>query len=127
MALNDKMEGFPHRLKMPDGDKGQLNLVGYSFGSLIAAQFAAKYADQGIRVDNVVLIGSPISSDFLQKLINHPNIGKVLVKDLVKYGDPIRAGMSTIDAVRAIPVLMKQDAEVNSSGHFYYRPSSEIG
>lgn len=43
----------------------QFNLVGYSYGSLLAAQTAHWYARQGHILDNVVLIASPIDRDFL--------------------------------------------------------------
>jgi hypothetical protein len=127
LALSDKMEGFPHSLKLPNGESGQLNLIGYSFGSLVAAQFAAKYADAGIKVDNLVLIGSPISSKFLKQLRSNPNIGNVSVKNLSQHGDPIHAGMSTYQAFKALPTLMSQDSSGNGSGHFYYRPDSQVG
>jgi len=114
-------ENFPSELRLPTGKDGQLNLIGYSFGSLLAAQFAAKYADQGMVIDNLALIGSPISKGFLNTLQNHPNINNVIVKNLTSHGDPIKAGMSLGSAAGSMRTLMRQDAKRNGSGHFYYR------
>lgn len=124
LALNEKMNGFPHSLGLPDSGSEQFNMIGYSFGSLLAAQFAAKYADAGFKVDNLVLVGSPISKKFLTELQGHKNIRNVIIKDLTSHGDPIRAGMSVsnpIQAYKLITTLGSQDEQKNGSGHFYYR------
>jgi hypothetical protein len=124
LALNEKMEGFPHSLGLPDSGSEQFNMIGYSFGSLLAAQYAAKYADAGFKVDNLVLVGSPISKKFLTELQGHKNIRNVIVKDLTSHGDPIRAGMSVGNPIKAynlITTLGSQDEQRNGSGHFYYR------
>jgi len=62
----------------------QLNLVGYSFGSVLQAQVALKLADEGTYIDNLVLIGSPISddSDLFKELNGNKNIGKVTRVDI---------------------------------------------
>lgn len=39
----------------------QLNLAGYSYGSVLLANVALVPSDDGIIIDNLVLIGSPIS------------------------------------------------------------------
>jgi aryl carrier-like protein len=52
---------FPMLLRSNPSSHKQFNLIGYSYGSLIAAQLAAKYAQRGSFVDYLVLIGSPIS------------------------------------------------------------------
>jgi len=124
LALNEKMVGFPHSLGLPDSGSEQFNMIGYSFGSLLAAQYAAKYADAGFKVDNLVLVGSPISKKFLTELQGHKNIRNVIVKDLTSHGDPIRAGMSVGNPIKAynlITTLGSQDEQRNGSGHFYYR------
>jgi RHS repeat-associated protein len=97
----------------------QNNYVGYSYGSLLAAQTAMHYANRGCKIDNLVLIGSPISSEFLYALRNNKNIKNVLVKNLGFNGDPIRAGMSEADLLLAIPIFALDVAKLGA-GHFYY-------
>ncbi len=98
----------------------QFNLVGYSYGSLLAAQTANWYARQGHVIENLVLIASPIDRDFLSDLQKHNCIRKVVVIDLTDFGDPIHAGMSQTDLLEALPTLYTQDANGIGEGHFYY-------
>lgn len=108
----------------------QFNLIGYSYGSLLAAQTANFYAKQGHIVDNLVLIGCPIDRDFLTHLKSSKNIKQLLVLDLTQYGDPIHAGITQAELLKAVPVLMDQDEKSGSTkgiGHFYYRPASDEG
>ncbi|MFT3847275.1 MAG: hypothetical protein QM739_00940 [Propionivibrio sp.] len=60
----------------------QFNLIGYSYGSLMAAQTAHVYGSNGHVVDHLVLIGSPIDIDFLDALKSNRNIKRVIVVDL---------------------------------------------
>jgi pimeloyl-ACP methyl ester carboxylesterase len=60
----------------------QFNLVGYSYGSLIAAQTAHVYASNGHIIDHLVLIASPIDNDFLHELKCNKNIRRVIIIDL---------------------------------------------
>ena len=103
---------------------GQFNFIGYSFGSLIAAQSALYYADKGQIVDYLVLIGSPISEDLLVEVKQHISIRNVVILDLKDHGDPIYAGMSFFDLVVHAPLLFTQMNESGSRedgvGHFYY-------
>lgn len=101
-------------------DAPQFNLIGYSYGSLLAAQTANYYANQGHTVDHLVLIGSPIDGTFLDMLRKHRHIHKVVVIDLTEHGDPIHAGMSQLSLVSAAPKLASQMAAGNGEGHFYY-------
>jgi pimeloyl-ACP methyl ester carboxylesterase len=97
----------------------QFNLIGYSYGSVVAAQIAIKYVRHfGGSVDHLVLLGSPISQEFLDELKAEPGIRKLVILDLTAKGDPIYAGMSTLDLFAAGPALMNQKSE--SSGHFWY-------
>ncbi len=107
-------------------DGEQFNLIGYSHGALQAAQAAADYADSGGKVDNLVLIGAPISQAFLVLLKSHPNIGNVIVKDLTDQGDPIHAGMSTGEQILAVPSL-SVDIAGTGKGHFYYSGADDEG
>jgi pimeloyl-ACP methyl ester carboxylesterase len=110
----------------------QFNLIGYSYGSLSAAQTAHVYASNGYIVDHLVLIGSPIDGDFLKDLQKNKNIKKVIVINLRQYDDPVFAGISQWRLVFiAAPKLIKQNNESDKKnlgiGHFYYRPDSEEG
>jgi pimeloyl-ACP methyl ester carboxylesterase len=108
----------------------QFNLIGYSYGSLLAAQTANFYANQGHIVDHLVLIGSPVDRDFLAKLKSHRNVKKLIILNLTQHGDPIYAGMTQMELLKAVSVLADQDEKSGKTkgiGHFYYRPASEEG
>jgi RHS repeat-associated protein len=47
----------------PLAEGEQMNLTGYSYGSVLQAHVAIALADKGIKVDNLSLIGSPIPDD----------------------------------------------------------------
>lgn len=98
----------------------QFNLIGYSYGSLLAAQTAWSYARNGHMIDHLVLVGSPIDGDFLKDLKDHRNIGKVTVIDLTEHGDPIYAGMGEAELLASAPLLAKQFVGGKGEGHFYY-------
>jgi len=98
----------------------QFNIIGYSYGSLLAAQTAWFYVKKGNVIDHLVLIGSPIDRDFLKKLKTHKNIKKVVVIDLTQFGDKIHAGMSEAALLGAVPTLGEQMTAGKGEGHFYY-------
>jgi hypothetical protein len=101
----------------------QFNLIGYSYGSLLAAQTANFYAKNGITVNNLVLIASPIDADFLKHLKNSKNIKKVTVLNI--KGDDIYAGITQIELIN--PMVVKKlgdDMQANKGqGHFYFAHS----
>jgi hypothetical protein len=103
-----------------DTDAAQFNLIGYSYGSLLAAQTANFYAAKGHIVDNLVLIASPIDADFLGKLKSASNIKKVVVVDLTQFGDPIHAGISQRALIEGMSTLKRQQDAGLGEGHFYY-------
>lgn len=104
----------------------QFNLIGYSYGGLVAAQVAIKYARQySGQIDNLVLIGTPISSEFLSEIQIEAAIMNVHIIDLSQYGDPIYAGISGIDLLASIPTLVVQLSE--GDGHFYYSKDNVEG
>jgi pimeloyl-ACP methyl ester carboxylesterase len=118
---------LPESVSRPRG--GQFNLIGYSYGSLVAAQTAAYYADKGQYVNNLVLIGSPISAEFLSQLQSNSNIGNVVVQNLTFNKDPIYAGMPYSELVVSAPLLaydMVSDPQAGA-GHFYYVPNNQTG
>ncbi|CAG9173454.1 hypothetical protein LMG23992_02457 [Cupriavidus laharis] len=98
----------------------QFNLIGYSYGSLLAAQTAWSYARAGHVVDHLVLVGSPIDKDFLSGLRQHKSIRKLVVINLTQFGDPIHAGMSWAELLASAPLLGAQMAAGKGEGHFYY-------
>jgi RHS repeat-associated protein len=63
----------------PLGEGEQLNLAGYSYGSVLQAHVAIELADRGIKVDNLSLIGSPISdeSSLMETLNQYKADGKI--------------------------------------------------
>jgi hypothetical protein len=109
----------------------QFNMIGYSYGSLMAAQNAYDYASKGNVVDNLVLVASPISARFLNELIAHPNIGRVHVKNINQYDDPLFAGMSQEELLESAPLLGAQMVKSQSSGegvgHFFYAANTPTG
>ncbi|PAU60835.1 hypothetical protein BZL42_09690 [Pseudomonas indica] len=110
---------------------GQFNLIGYSWGSLVAAQMALYYADQGQKVDHLVLVGSPISAEMLAEVRKHPRIKNVIVINLDTQGDKIYAGMPYLELLSTVPDLVTQmgSSQINESGagHFYYGSSGFEG
>ncbi len=124
-ALSEEMPRFPMRLRKLKGFGCQFNLIGYSFGSLAAAQLAAIYARRHTVVDHLVLIGSPISKRFLNTLKNLPNIKKVIVINLTEHDDPLYAGMPYYKV--ALSAFKLQSQMERGTGHFYYAPSSSEG
>jgi pimeloyl-ACP methyl ester carboxylesterase len=118
-----------YRVVMSDefGTEGsQFNLIGYSYGSIVAAVKALSYANvfRGT-VDHVVLIGAPIEESLLQQLRSNSGIKKVIVVDLKQHGDPIYAGITDFELVKSAPELVGQMTE--SSGHFWYAPATPDG
>ena len=98
----------------------QFNLIGYSYGSLLAAQTAWSYARAGNVIDHLVLVGSPIEAGFLADLRGNKNILKTIVINLTKFGDPIYAGMPWRELVESAPLLGRQMLAGNGDGYFYF-------
>ena len=57
----------------------QLNLSGYSYGSVLQAHVALELADKGYKVDNLILIGSPVSKNSLlyKEILKYQKAGKI--------------------------------------------------
>ncbi|TGE76349.1 hypothetical protein C7Y70_19470 [Pseudoalteromonas sp. KS88] len=125
--LGDRINSTPERLINKGDGKGQFNLVGYSYGSLVAAQVAMTRVKKGGTVDNLVLVGSPIDSSFLKTLRSTPAIKNVIVKDLVQHGDTIRAGMSGASLFNPAVFIPLAKQFGNGTGHFHYAPMSQVG
>lgn len=116
---------YPMLIRNYNNNHPQLNLVGYSYGSVVAAQLAMKYAIGGTHVDHLVLVGSPIRQSFLSALKNQSLIRNIIIVNLDEQGDPIYAGMSSLALATSTPVLMWQI--VNGTGHFYYSVEGQEG
>ncbi len=116
---------FPMLLRINPNAHKQFNLIGYSYGSLIAAQLAAKYARKGSVVNYLVLIGSPISESFLRILEGMDRIKKIIIINLDKQGDPIYAGMEASEIVTGSLKLREQ--MIKGEGHFYYAKEDSTG
>ena len=101
------------------GDE-QFNLGGYSYGAAAAAAQAYAVAQEGGKVDNLVLVGAPINADLYGAVRKHPNIRNVINVDLDQHGDAIRAGMSDFELVAALPKVADQFLQDGHDGHFYY-------
>ncbi|MBU1331630.1 MAG: alpha/beta hydrolase [Gammaproteobacteria bacterium] len=104
---------------------GQLNIIGYSWGGVIAARTALFHARKDIIINNLVLIGAPINASLRNAAIQHPNIANTHIIDLSTQGDPIYAGMTDKEIVDSSAILGRQMLE--GSGHFYYSGDSEAG
>lgn len=118
-------------LGMEHNPSPQFNMIGYSYGSLLAAQTAYFYASNGHIVDHLALIGSTIEEDFLLELEKQKNIKKLIVKNLQEYGDPIFAGMSQLRLFMSLIKLKNQMAKTIETkegvGHFYYAAATSEG
>lgn len=118
-------------ISRPLPQNGQFNLIGYSWGSLVAAQTALFYAEKGEVIDNLVLIASPISQEFLSELKGVRGIKRVLVIDLTNKDDRIYAGISEAELIASLPSLSEQMMESQLSGsgqgHFFYGVAGEQG
>lgn len=104
---------------------GQFNIVGYSWGAVIAARSAIYYARAGVKVDHLVLIGAPINKSLKEAVTSHPNIASTTIIDLTDKGDPIYAGLSDEELMRASVELGRQ--MLNGGGHFYYSGDNAEG
>ena len=116
---------------MENNSSPQFNMIGYSYGSLLAAQTANFYAHNGHLVDHLVLIGSPIDIDFLAYLREQKNIRKIIVRNLTERGDPIFAGMHQsrifLSLIKLRAQMKKTEATEIGVGHFYYAGTSTEG
>ncbi|WP_417582785.1 hypothetical protein [Nitrincola sp.] len=76
-------------------------------------------------MDHLVLIGSPISDNFLSIVKGMTNIKNVFVIDLDEFGDPVYAGMTTPRLILSTYTLSEQMK--TSSGYFYYAEKGPAG
>jgi hypothetical protein len=109
----------------------QYNLGGYSYGAAAQAANAYAIAENGGKVDNLVLLGAPINEDLYDAVRTHPNIKNVITLDLGQYGDPVHAGMTDDEFRNVFPKLMGRFGTQlyghRSTGHFYYSGADAVG
>lgn len=114
-----------------DNPSPQFNLIGYSYGSLVAAQTAYYYAALGHIVDHLVLVGSPIDKRFLEDLGKQVNIRRIVIRDLAEYGDPIYAGIGKLrlyaSSLQLGAQMLKTLDTGDGWGHFYFASPSSNG
>jgi len=111
------------------GEGEQLNLVGYSFGSVVTANAALELASKGTTVNNLVLIGSPVStnSELYKALSSNSNIKNIIridiandrfsnpqgIKDLIKgVIDALKKGEKLPHFIYAVPQNDKEREEL---------------
>lgn len=104
---------------------GQFNIIGYSWGAVIAARTAIFHARQGVTVNHLVLIGAPINGSLKEAVSIHPRILNTHIVDLMSHGDPIFAGMSDQQIVDSALKLANQMP--TAEGHFYYSGDNPAG
>ena len=96
----------------PLAEGEQFNLAGYSYGSVLQAHAALKLANSGQKIDNLILIGSPISekSALYKQLQKNKNIGNVLRIDI--DGDKLSNPQDILDFIQG----GRQNADPNNTG-----------
>ncbi|MTI08603.1 hypothetical protein [Curvivirga aplysinae] len=120
--INHLTSGFHFPIQLPvKRNTQQLNLIGYSYGSIKASQDAMILIEKGIYIDHLVLIGSPINENFLQALKKLLPNDRLIILDLNEYEDPLYAGMSDIEIFLSLPKLIYQlFAPSEAIGHYLY-------
>lgn len=100
------------------------NIIGYSWGAIVAARMALFYASVGIEVDFLGLVGAPVNASLLSEVQSKSLIKKVSIQNLTAQGDPIYAGMNDVDIIASAPRLIGQMMQGGEGhGHFYYSGS----
>jgi RHS repeat-associated protein len=79
IEVDDRITKSVNDVKANRKEGSQLNLCGYSFGSVLMAQTALKLADENIKVDKLILIGTPINtnSELYKTLSKYKQEGKI--------------------------------------------------
>lgn len=103
----------------------QFNLIGYSWGAVVAAQQAISMAARGEVVDNLVLIGAPINQSLVDQLAATEGINNIEYVNLTDQGDPVRPGITDGGIIWHTPRLAFQMPR--NTGHFYYSAGGEEG
>lgn len=113
-----------HLKDNPLAEGEQMNMIGYSFGSVMSAQVALRLAEKGQVIDNLVLIGSPISdkSNLYKELKENKNIKNVIRYDIP--GDYLSNPQDIYDWIKGA----KQNRGKDDANHHHFdlaRPGSD--
>lgn len=131
LVLRDRKSRSIRKADFPvdaNAKDGPLNLIGYSYGSLLAAHAARAASSSDILVDNLVMIASPVSRDLMNTIENDPNIKQVHYLSLLKQGDFIEPGMSLAKLLVILPCLLFQRFGMTPrDGHFFYEGNTVVG
>jgi RHS repeat-associated protein len=102
----------------------QFNLAGYSYGSVLQAQVALKLANGGQVIDNLILIGSPISdnSELFKQLKDNKNI-----KNIIRYDIPGDELSNPKDQLAFLNAVKDEIREGDSAHHLdLARPGAAV-
>jgi len=110
--------------KTYDRSDGQFNLVGYCLGGVRAAKAALAMADEGMIIDYLVLIATPLSTDskLYEAILAHPNI-----KNVISYtieGDFLATDKGGAD-VKGGYEYFKSGGRYENMPHFYFTTNKE--
>ncbi|WP_257668292.1 RHS repeat-associated core domain-containing protein [Parapedobacter tibetensis] len=96
----------------PLAEGEQFNLMGYSYGAVLQAHVALRLANAGHKIDNLVLIGSPIStkSELYKSLTSNKNIRQVLRYDIP--GDKLSNPKNILEFIQG----SRQNSDPNNTG-----------
>lgn len=104
--------------KNPLKEGEQLNLAGYSYGSVMQAQIAIGLVEKGVKVDNLILAGSPTSDDSelmntLQGLKKDGKIGNIIREDIKddKLSNPSNVGEYALGVIESSKLGKGDDAK----------------
>ena len=92
----------------------------------MTAHAALDLANKGVYVDNVGLVGSPISNDskLYKQLISNKNIGNVerfdIPNDAFSNGIGFDIDINSEKGVLSIPSQIRNQISTQISNHFYY-------
>ncbi|MDR6545175.1 pimeloyl-ACP methyl ester carboxylesterase [Chryseobacterium rhizosphaerae] len=123
------LKGIMNDLKKNPLKEGeQLNLTGYSYGSVLQEHLAIGLADKGYKIDNLILIGSPTSdgSDLMNKLQEYHEAGKIgkIIREDIKgdnLSNPKSEGQFIKGGIQNSPL-----GDGNDGAHFdLARPGKE--
>lgn len=104
----------------------QLNLIGYSYGGVVAAAAAAGYTNvTGFVVDNLILIATPIYENSLNLLRKNKKIKKIIIRDLIDQGDVVYAGIPRVEMIAKAVLVGRGIAD--GEKHFYYAKDGNEG
>jgi Thioesterase domain len=118
----------PQLAKRSSRPEEPYNLIGYSWGAVLAAQQAVATADKGEKVDNLILIGAPINQSLVDQIASKPNIKNVIYVNLTEHGDAIYPGMTDLEIVwDGLGLAWDMYAHGPGTGHFYYSSDDAEG